>query len=144
MFTTSFLESGKTQKDFLYSKVVVSLALKGLKSNKWYLASQSAFLFSFKRVEIDDGVVAVSKLCICVQARANGQGSMCNQAIMLITDGAMEDFESVFEEFNWPERRVRTASWERFHIRNKLTLHHSLFQLITYYYYTINITIFVS
>uniref|UniRef100_A0A8C9Y8M2 Calcium voltage-gated channel auxiliary subunit alpha2delta 4 n=1 Tax=Sander lucioperca TaxID=283035 RepID=A0A8C9Y8M2_SANLU len=41
-------------------------------------------------------------------ARTNGQGSMCNQAIMLITDGAMEDFESVFEEFNWPERRVRT------------------------------------
>lgn len=39
----------------------------------------------------------------------NGQGSMCNQAIMLITDGAMEDFESVFEEFNWPDRRVRTS-----------------------------------
>lgn len=44
---------------------------------------------------------------VCIQARLNGQGSMCNQAIMLITDGAMEDFESVFEEFNWPERRVR-------------------------------------
>lgn len=44
---------------------------------------------------------------VCLQARVNGQGSMCNQAIMLITDGAMEDFESVFEEFNWPERRVR-------------------------------------
>ena len=40
----------------------------------------------------------------------NGQGSMCNQAIMLITDGAMEDFESVFEEFNWPDRRVRTRT----------------------------------
>lgn len=26
---------------------------------------------------------------------------------MLITDGAMEDFKDVFEEFNWPERRVR-------------------------------------
>lgn len=25
---------------------------------------------------------------------------------MLITDGAMEDFQDVFEEFNWPERRV--------------------------------------
>lgn len=26
---------------------------------------------------------------------------------MLITDGAMEDFQDVFEEFNWPDRRVR-------------------------------------
>uniref|UniRef100_A0AAX7UCY9 VWFA domain-containing protein n=1 Tax=Astatotilapia calliptera TaxID=8154 RepID=A0AAX7UCY9_ASTCA len=45
------------------------------------------------------------------EARANGQGSMCNQAIMLITDGAMEDFQSVFEEFNWPERRVRVFTY---------------------------------
>ncbi|XP_032406517.1 voltage-dependent calcium channel subunit alpha-2/delta-4-like isoform X2 [Xiphophorus hellerii] len=45
------------------------------------------------------------------EARMNGQGSMCNQAIMLITDGAMEDFESVFEEFNWPERRVRVFTY---------------------------------
>ncbi|KAJ0015589.1 hypothetical protein NQD34_009209 [Periophthalmus magnuspinnatus] len=41
------------------------------------------------------------------EATALGQGSLCNQAIMLITDGAMEDFEDVFEEFNWPEKRVR-------------------------------------
>ncbi|XP_053740535.1 voltage-dependent calcium channel subunit alpha-2/delta-4-like isoform X4 [Synchiropus splendidus] len=45
------------------------------------------------------------------EARANGQGSMCNQAIMLITDGAMEDFESIFEEFNWPDRRVRVFTY---------------------------------
>uniref|UniRef100_A0A8C2ZDN7 Calcium voltage-gated channel auxiliary subunit alpha2delta 4 n=1 Tax=Cyclopterus lumpus TaxID=8103 RepID=A0A8C2ZDN7_CYCLU len=38
-------------------------------------------------------------------------GSLCNQAIMLITDGAMEDFQSVFEEFNWPERRVRVFTY---------------------------------
>ncbi|KAI4791235.1 hypothetical protein KUCAC02_034127, partial [Chaenocephalus aceratus] len=34
-----------------------------------------------------------------------------NEAIMLITDGAMEDFEAVFEEFNWPERRVRVFTY---------------------------------
>uniref|UniRef100_A0AAV2KTW1 VWFA domain-containing protein n=1 Tax=Knipowitschia caucasica TaxID=637954 RepID=A0AAV2KTW1_KNICA len=45
------------------------------------------------------------------EARTNGQGSMCNQAIMLITDGAMEDFESVFEEYNWPDRRVRVFTY---------------------------------
>uniref|UniRef100_A0AAQ5YUA6 Calcium voltage-gated channel auxiliary subunit alpha2delta 4 n=1 Tax=Amphiprion ocellaris TaxID=80972 RepID=A0AAQ5YUA6_AMPOC len=36
---------------------------------------------------------------------------LCNQAIMLITDGAMEDFQDVFEKFNWPERRVRVFTY---------------------------------
>uniref|UniRef100_A0A673FLK5 Voltage-dependent calcium channel subunit alpha-2/delta-4-like n=1 Tax=Sinocyclocheilus rhinocerous TaxID=307959 RepID=A0A673FLK5_9TELE len=46
-----------------------------------------------------------------ILARANGQGSLCNQAIMLITDGAMEDFQSVFEEFNWPDKKVRVFTY---------------------------------
>ncbi|XP_068163481.1 voltage-dependent calcium channel subunit alpha-2/delta-4 [Antennarius striatus] len=45
------------------------------------------------------------------EAVALGQGSLCNQAIMLITDGAMEDFQDVFEEFNWPERKVRVFTY---------------------------------
>ncbi|XP_053200088.1 voltage-dependent calcium channel subunit alpha-2/delta-4 isoform X2 [Scomber japonicus] len=45
------------------------------------------------------------------EAAALGQGSLCNQAIMLITDGAMEDFQEVFEEFNWPDRRVRVFTY---------------------------------
>ncbi|KAM3859290.1 voltage-dependent calcium channel subunit alpha-2/delta-4 [Diretmus argenteus] len=45
------------------------------------------------------------------EATALGQGSLCNQAIMLITDGAMEDFQDVFEEFNWPDRRVRVFTY---------------------------------
>ncbi|XP_037398173.1 voltage-dependent calcium channel subunit alpha-2/delta-4 isoform X2 [Pygocentrus nattereri] len=45
------------------------------------------------------------------EAVTTGKGSLCNQAIMLITDGAMEDFQQVFEEFNWPERRVRVFTY---------------------------------
>lgn len=35
-----------------------------------------------------------------------GRGSLCNQAIMLITDGAVEDYEPVFQKYNWPDRKV--------------------------------------
>ncbi|XP_015677113.1 voltage-dependent calcium channel subunit alpha-2/delta-4-like, partial [Protobothrops mucrosquamatus] len=40
-----------------------------------------------------------------------GQGGLCNQAIMLLTDGAMEDYEYVFEKFNWPDRKVRVFTY---------------------------------
>ncbi|CAG5123052.1 unnamed protein product, partial [Candidula unifasciata] len=30
--------------------------------------------------------------------------TLCNKAIMIITDGAPENFDSVFDEFNWPEK----------------------------------------
>ncbi|XP_059508368.1 voltage-dependent calcium channel subunit alpha-2/delta-4-like isoform X5 [Stegostoma tigrinum] len=40
-----------------------------------------------------------------------GQGSLCNQAIMLITDGAVEDYESVFEQYNWPDCKVRVFTY---------------------------------
>ncbi|XP_060047483.1 voltage-dependent calcium channel subunit alpha-2/delta-4 [Erinaceus europaeus] len=39
------------------------------------------------------------------------QGSLCNQAIMLITDGAVEDYEPVFEKYNWPDRKVRIFTY---------------------------------
>uniref|UniRef100_A0A8D2LZ66 Calcium voltage-gated channel auxiliary subunit alpha2delta 4 n=1 Tax=Varanus komodoensis TaxID=61221 RepID=A0A8D2LZ66_VARKO len=43
--------------------------------------------------------------------RDAGQGGLCNQAIMLITDGAMEDYKYVFEKFNWPDRKVRVFTY---------------------------------
>ncbi|XP_037703242.1 voltage-dependent calcium channel subunit alpha-2/delta-4 [Choloepus didactylus] len=39
------------------------------------------------------------------------QGSLCNQAIMLISDGAVEDYEPVFEKCNWPDRKVRVFTY---------------------------------
>ncbi|KAF3689884.1 Voltage-dependent calcium channel subunit alpha-2/delta-3 [Channa argus] len=36
-----------------------------------------------------------------------GRGSVCSQAIMLVTDGATERYDDVFEKHNWPERKVR-------------------------------------
>uniref|UniRef100_A0A8C9V6K6 Calcium voltage-gated channel auxiliary subunit alpha2delta 3 n=1 Tax=Scleropages formosus TaxID=113540 RepID=A0A8C9V6K6_SCLFO len=36
-----------------------------------------------------------------------GRGSVCSQAIMLITDGAVDTYDSVFAKYNWPDRKVR-------------------------------------
>ncbi|XP_064162673.1 voltage-dependent calcium channel subunit alpha-2/delta-3-like isoform X1 [Anguilla rostrata] len=36
-----------------------------------------------------------------------GRGSMCSQAIMLVTDGATQMYDSVFAKYNWPHRKVR-------------------------------------
>ncbi|XP_048355768.1 voltage-dependent calcium channel subunit alpha-2/delta-4 isoform X2 [Sphaerodactylus townsendi] len=43
--------------------------------------------------------------------RDAGRGGLCNQAIMLITDGAMEDYKFVFEKYNWPDRKVRVFTY---------------------------------
>uniref|UniRef100_A0A8C7XMB5 Calcium channel, voltage dependent, alpha2/delta subunit 3 n=1 Tax=Oryzias sinensis TaxID=183150 RepID=A0A8C7XMB5_9TELE len=39
-----------------------------------------------------------------------GRGSVCSQAIMLVTDGATEMYDDVFEKFNWPERKISTLA----------------------------------
>uniref|UniRef100_A0A673IPF4 Voltage-dependent calcium channel subunit alpha-2/delta-3-like n=1 Tax=Sinocyclocheilus rhinocerous TaxID=307959 RepID=A0A673IPF4_9TELE len=36
-----------------------------------------------------------------------GRGSVCSQAIMLVTDGAVETYDAVFAQYNWPDRKVR-------------------------------------
>ncbi|KAI8477886.1 Voltage-dependent calcium channel subunit alpha-2/delta-4, partial [Branchiostoma belcheri] len=40
-----------------------------------------------------------------------GQGSWCNQAIMVITDGAPRNYEQLFRRYNHPDRRVRVFSY---------------------------------
>ncbi|XP_063087401.1 voltage-dependent calcium channel subunit alpha-2/delta-4 isoform X8 [Cavia porcellus] len=48
---------------------------------------------------------------ILKQFQEAGRGSLCNQAIMLITDGAVEDYEPVFEKYNWPDCKVRVFTY---------------------------------
>ncbi|KFO25180.1 Voltage-dependent calcium channel subunit alpha-2/delta-3 [Fukomys damarensis] len=36
-----------------------------------------------------------------------GQGSICSQALMLITDGAVDTYDAIFAKHNWPDRKRR-------------------------------------
>uniref|UniRef100_S4RL35 Calcium voltage-gated channel auxiliary subunit alpha2delta 4 n=1 Tax=Petromyzon marinus TaxID=7757 RepID=S4RL35_PETMA len=45
------------------------------------------------------------------QFNATGQGSSCNQALMVVTDGAVETFEEVFEKYNSPDKKVRIFTY---------------------------------
>lgn len=53
----------------------------------------------------------VSMLCLLLQFNQTGHGSLCSQAIMLVTDGATKMYDDVFERFNWPERKVSFTFW---------------------------------
>lgn len=40
-----------------------------------------------------------------------GGGSQCNQAIMIVTDGAPATYEDIFRQFNWPNIPVRVFTY---------------------------------
>uniref|UniRef100_A0AAQ4QL88 Calcium voltage-gated channel auxiliary subunit alpha2delta 3 n=1 Tax=Gasterosteus aculeatus aculeatus TaxID=481459 RepID=A0AAQ4QL88_GASAC len=42
-----------------------------------------------------------------LQFNETGRGSECSQAIMLVTDGAVDTYDAIFAKYNWPERKVR-------------------------------------
>uniref|UniRef100_A0A6Q2YWV2 Calcium voltage-gated channel auxiliary subunit alpha2delta 3 n=1 Tax=Esox lucius TaxID=8010 RepID=A0A6Q2YWV2_ESOLU len=39
-----------------------------------------------------------------------GRGSACSQAIMLVTDGAVDTYDAVFAKYNWPDRKISTLA----------------------------------
>ncbi|XP_042195431.1 voltage-dependent calcium channel subunit alpha-2/delta-3 isoform X2 [Callorhinchus milii] len=38
-------------------------------------------------------------------------GSTCSQAIMLVTDGAVDTYDTIFAKYNWPDRKVRIFTY---------------------------------
>lgn len=48
--------------------------------------------------------------CFLSQFNHTGQGSICSQAIMLITDGAVDTYDTIFAKYNWPDRKVSMLS----------------------------------
>ena len=53
-----------------------------------------------------DFIVYLHVCSVFLQFNQTGRGSVCSQAIMLVTDGATEMYDDVFEKYNWPERKV--------------------------------------
>ncbi|XP_037108816.1 voltage-dependent calcium channel subunit alpha-2/delta-3 [Syngnathus acus] len=53
------------------------------------------------------GQALTEAFTILSEFNQTGHGSVCNQAIMLVTDGATEMYDDVFEKYNWPQRKVR-------------------------------------
>lgn len=39
------------------------------------------------------------------QTKQTENPKLCNKALMLITDGAPESYEKVFQEYNWPSNK---------------------------------------
>lgn len=45
-------------------------------------------------------------MCVCVKFNETGRGSVCSQAIMLVTDGAVDMYDAIFDKYNSPDRKV--------------------------------------
>ena len=48
----------------------------------------------------------VDSISLWPQEEKAGGGSICNKAIMIITDGAPENYVDVYNRSNWPEKAV--------------------------------------
>ncbi|XP_060691567.1 voltage-dependent calcium channel subunit alpha-2/delta-3 isoform X3 [Hemiscyllium ocellatum] len=45
------------------------------------------------------------------QFNTTGHGSTCSQAIMLVTDGAVDTYDTIFAKYNWPDQKVRIFAY---------------------------------
>lgn len=48
---------------------------------------------------------------LLLSTNSTGQGSQCNKAIMVITDGVPDTYEAIFRQYNWPHQDVRVFTY---------------------------------
>ncbi|XP_043934407.1 voltage-dependent calcium channel subunit alpha-2/delta-3 [Protopterus annectens] len=72
-------------------------------------------LYSMKKVKLDNALAKRGNDNpgheFTFMFNHTGQGSICSQAIMLVTDGAVDTYDATFAKFNWPDRKVRIFSY---------------------------------
>lgn len=56
-------------------------------------------------------LLTYNKKISSTQYNQSSQGSQCNQAIMLITDGTTETHSEIIKRYNWPHRPVRIFTY---------------------------------
>lgn len=78
----------------------------------WDFAS-GMLVLQFKRSILLLFVVLLNKqrFVSLTQYNQSSQGSQCNQAIMLITDGTTETHSEIIKRYNWPHRPVRIFTY---------------------------------
>lgn len=87
---------------------------KSLSVFYWLMASSSTSYIVKQRLLtllvhcVNSTTYVIWGFCVYFHLQFNrtGHGSVCSQAIMLVTDGATEMYDNVFERHNWPERKV--------------------------------------
>ncbi|XP_078066286.1 voltage-dependent calcium channel subunit alpha-2/delta-3 [Mustelus asterias] len=57
------------------------------------------------------GFALTEAFILLKQFNNTGQGSICSQAIMLVTDGAVDTYDTIFAKYNWPDRKVRIFAY---------------------------------
>ncbi|XP_015790975.1 voltage-dependent calcium channel subunit alpha-2/delta-3 isoform X2 [Tetranychus urticae] len=83
-----------------------------IEANKQNLIQFKHSLIDLNTTDIADFKSALTKAFEILQAAdKTNQGSQCNQAIMLVTDGAPDTFREIFEQYNYPRISIRVFTY---------------------------------
>ncbi|XP_074600888.1 voltage-dependent calcium channel subunit alpha-2/delta-3-like isoform X2 [Brevipalpus obovatus] len=83
-----------------------------VEANRQNINLFKASLVDLSTSEIANFSIALTRAFEILQAvNRSGQGTQCNQAIMLVTDGAPDTFKEIFDKFNHPRISIRVFTY---------------------------------